>query len=518
MVSTSVESLKGASSGLSLARSSATLGLLAVVAIFLVSYWPSIAWVAGEWSGSSGVMSHGYLIVALSGFLFIRSLQPFRAAPAASAWWLIPVVLGLSIVWLLAYVANVVAIQTVVLPMILLLTIAAAFGVSAGKTVAFAILYLYFGLPALDHLQFVFQTITTKVVHLLIRVADLPAYVEGNFVLLPSGTFEIAGGCAGLAFVIAGVSLAVLYGHLYHSTGAKKIMLIAITLAVAMLGNWIRVFTIISIGHFSNMQSPLIDDHLTLGWILFAILMVPVFFVARRLEVGEPELPGSGATERDESGPSSNTPWLGLLVAVAALSAGPIWAALAVPAQIESDRVTLSLPENIDGWVGPLPTAWDWQPRYAGVTAERVAEYKSSGTTILAYINIYLRQQQGSELIFFSNDITGSWRSRRSMNDDAPGTVSSARGFRQVAAANAYGSWLIWYRYEIGGRPVTSDIEAKLMQAFSTLRGKPEAGVVAYAISCGQSCDNAETSLADFVAAIGTHVTIEYEVGEYQAP
>jgi len=490
------------------------LGLLATISIFLVMYWPSIAWVTGEWSDSSGVVSHGYLIAVISGYLLLRALNAFAIAPMSPLSWLLPIVVGLSVIWLLAYVANVAAVQTAVLPIILLLTIAAAFGVSAGRTTAFAILYLYFGLPALNHLQFIFQAITTNVVHVLIRITGLPAYIEENFVFLPVGTFEIAAGCAGLAFILAALSLAVLYGHLHYNTFRQAAILIAISLAVAMLGNWIRVFTIVSIGHFSAMQSPLVDNHLTFGWFMFAVLMVPVFFVARRLESREPQQSNDGSVGRNPTRYHSKISLSGLFVAIAALCVGPVWNALAVPAHVESDRVTLALPDEVAGWTGPLPTAWDWQPRYSGVTAENMVEYRSSGVTVLAYTNVYLRQQQGSELVFFDNDIAGSWRSDRPTSGDGVVTVNSAGDFRQVIVQSAYGSWLIWYRYEVGGTYATSDMRAKIVQAFSTLRGKPEAGVVAYAILCQMSCEIAETLLANFVAAMGARATSMFEIEE----
>ena len=432
----------------------------------------------------------------------------------STVWWLIVAVLGLSLVWLLAYVSNVAAVQTVVLPILLLLAVSAAFGFSAGKTVAFAILYLYFALPALDHLQFIFQTITTNVVHLLIRIADLPAYVEGNFVQLSAGTFEIAGGCAGLAFILAGLSLAALYAHLFYRVRRNTAVLIVITLAVAMVGNWIRVFTIITIGHFTNMQSPLINDHLTFGWIIFAVLMVPVFFIARRLELLEAHESDTGRITHRETGDSKTVSWAGILVVIAALGAGPVWAALAAPAQIESDYVTLELPDRVRGWTGPSLTIWDWQPRYAGVTAERVAEYKSNDATILAYANVYLSQQQGNELVFFGNDIAGSWRRGRSTNDQRIVTVKSAGKFRQVIATSDYGSWLILYRYEVGGKSATSDVRAKILQMFAALRGQPEAGTIAFAIACGQSCDGASTLLTEFVSEIGSRAAVQFQIEE----
>lgn len=482
----------------------ATLTLM--VAVFAVVFMPSIRWMCGEWSSSAGVMSHGYLIAAIGMLLFVRAVPAVAQADARPCWWALPALLGLSITWLLGFVATVVAVQTLVLPAILITAIIAAFGLQAARPLVFPVFFMYFAIPAWQHLQFIFQAITVAVVTVMIRLADIPALIDGNLIRLSAGTFEIAGGCSGLAFIISGLSLAVLYGHLFYSRTSQSLRLIGLTLFVAMLGNWIRVFAIIVIGYRTNMQSPLVADHLTLGWVLFAVLMIPVYVVARRIE--------EHARRPQQTLQAARTGWGSLLPAVFAslvMAAGPAWAlGVSHIAKGVADP-ELNLPDGTGHWPGPSPSHWEWSPKFAGPLSERVAQYGTDKSFVLAYTNLYLSQAQGRELVYFSNRVAGDWPVV-TVNSDVVSTVVSRDGleFRQVAARNYLGTWLIWYRYQVDERFTAYEVQAKILQALSTLHGRPMAGVVAFATPCRASCDLASETLSNFVAQVGNTISVDY--------
>lgn len=454
---------------------------------------------AGEWSGSAGALSHGYLVVAISAYLFVRAVPQAATLEFKPMWWLLPIVFALSLAWLLAYVATVVAVQTIVLPAILFLSIVAVYGLQVGRLLAFPVLYVYFAIPAWEHMQFVFQAITVYVVGVLIRIADIPALLDGNFVHLADGTFEIAGGCSGLAFVLAGLSLAVLYSHMFYENRRQALVLVAATLVVAMASNWVRVFVIISIGHFSQMQSPLVGDHLTFGWLLFAVLLVPLYWFARRLEGGE--LSARIAAEKPSTVEQRRVSAPAFVAALAVMLCGPVWAAtVAAPAKGELD---LSMPAGSDGWIGPAHSNWDWEPIYVGADEALLSQYAAGDKVVLVYRNLYRVQRQGKELVYFASRIEGDWRTSRTQTIDPIVKVSDQLSFRQQVASNYAGDWLIWYRYQVGRRIEVRDVDAKLAQALETLQGRPQAGVIAFATQCVEGCDHAAQSLERFVTNMG---------------
>ena len=74
MVATSVDTPGQGLSGRAITLFPFTLGLGVLVVAFVIAFLPSIQWINEEWGGSSGVLSHGYLVAAISVYLFIRAI------------------------------------------------------------------------------------------------------------------------------------------------------------------------------------------------------------------------------------------------------------------------------------------------------------------------------------------------------------------------------------------------------------------------------------------------------------
>lgn len=458
--------------------------MLSILLVTGLAFAPTIAWIAGQWS-AGGVVGHGYLVAAISLWLLWRERQLLLYSDVAPGWWALPLVGALSLAWLIGYVANIIALQTVVIPLVALLAIVVALGARIGALVAFPLLYLYCALPALRLLRPLFQTITTEAVGVLLTLADIPAYLDGNFVILAAGSFEIAEGCSGVSYLLAGVSVALLYGHLYYDTVGRSTLLLLAAMLAAMIGNWIRVAIIIAIGHFAGMDHPLVADHLSLGWVIFAIMLIPVMVIARRLEplvVPPRVLPAV----RGRFQP------VAVVAALAALVAGPVWAAVVRPADSVT-RMSVELP-SLPGWQGPRPYTGAWSPKFAGPTAATLGEYRSGQDAVSMYANFYAAQRQGQELIFFSNDIAGDWERDRPRRAE-PVIETPAGPFRELVARSLYGETVIWYRYAVGSSVATAERDAKWQQALAVLRGMPGAGTVAIASRCEPDCDSARTRL-----------------------
>ncbi len=491
---------------------SIAVGLGLLLLVFTVAYFPSLKWMAGEWSSSSGALSHGYLVAGISLFLFVRAIFQVDAAEVRPCWWFAVVVAGLSLVWLLGYAATVVAVQTVVLPALFLGVAVLMMGWSASRHFVFPILYFGFSLPAWEHLQFVFQDITVLAVGILIRIADVPAVVEGNYVQIPQGLFRIAGGCSGLNFVVAGLSLSALYSYLFYNRSRQIALLTVLTLSIAMVGNWVRVFVIIWIGYTSDMQSPMVDDHLTFGWLIFAGLLVPVFFVARKLEDTQPsDVPEAVGGQR------SGLPkmaWLAGVSGILLMSVGPAWARFYIEQGITGETMEVRFEPVQGGWSGPHESSWGWRPKFTGPHGEALSEFRHGDNVVLAYENIYLGQAQDRELIYFNNDIRGSWRVPEHLSSDL-GVVAVATDtkYSQEIATSYLGDWLIWYRYRHGTRWDTDPAAAKLSQALETLAGRPDAGVVAFAALCATDCSDAAALLERFVTDAGLSASYKQLMG-----
>ncbi|MEO0575375.1 MAG: exosortase C-terminal domain/associated protein EpsI [Pseudomonadota bacterium] len=465
---------------------------VALAVLLGVAFWPSIAWVSTQWA-AGGVVGHGYLVAAISAWLLWRARAAIVASVATPGWWSLLAVLALSAFWLLGYVANVVAVQTIALPAIWWFCVVAVFGYRTGIVTAFAIAYLYCALPALDMTQPFFQSVTSAAVGVALSIVGIPALLQGNHVMLPGGDFEIAEGCAGLSYLLAGVSVALLYAHLYYRRWLPSIVLLAVIILLSMIGNWVRVLIIIAIGHYAGMDHPMVADHLSLGWIIFAVTILPALFFAQRFEKKLP------VSRSNIGNGADRARWPALVVTACVALAGPLWAWQATSEPQREDALVLKLPA-VTGWQGPARARASWQPTYTGVQEQLLQRYTSAGKDVLVYANVYFSQSQDRELIYFSNDIAGDWRRTQRKKNEVQLIAGAFGPVRELSARGVLGEWLIWYRYDIDGQAIAGAREAKFAQALAVLRGKPAAGVIAFATKCDASCDSARDVLREFAA------------------
>src|SRR5690606_30072698 len=98
------------------------------------------------------------------------------------------------------------------------------------------------------------QALSTSAVTFALSVSGLIAHIEGNLITIPAGRFEIAEGCSGMRYVMVSLALASFYGLFWYRTWVARIGLLVLAGVVSMVANWIRIYTLILIGHLTEMQ------------------------------------------------------------------------------------------------------------------------------------------------------------------------------------------------------------------------------------------------------------------------
>ncbi len=143
--------------------------------------------------------------------------------------------------------------------------------------------YLIFIVPVWGVLITVLQNISTYVVTFLMGFSGIPTYVEGQIITIPAGAFEIADGCSGLRYFIVSIAISSLFIFLYIKNTTKALLFISVAIAGALVTNWIRITALILIGAYTDMQSPLMEDHNTFGWYLYIPFMVWLFYWGNKI-------------------------------------------------------------------------------------------------------------------------------------------------------------------------------------------------------------------------------------------
>lgn len=480
-----------------------------VVGAVVWFYWSTNAWLVGEWTSSNALFEHGFLVLLISFVLLLGAARKIPTESLQPSWLALAAVIAISLGWLVTRVASVAIAQTLALPALILSALVAIFGFAAGRVFAPAVFYFVFALPVWEVLKGPLRDLTIIVVEAFLKLGGVPAVIEGALVYIPSGTFRIASGCSGLNFFVVGSALAALYGYVFYTSNIKRLVLLGIGMAIAMLANWIRVASIIAIGNATSMQSGLVEDHQTFGWLIFVIALIPFFAFAMWFGRNEPH--GKRVTAAGWAGP--RMPGRNLVAAVAVLAAlavGPVWAGITMNDYAEDAEARVSLPLAVAGWNGPRRGVSSWQPYFEGVSGEAMGRYASDEDQVWMYVNVYLSQDQGRELIYIHNRIGGESKVLNKSKMRLTGSSGEPFTARVTDVDDGLRSRRIVYWYEIDGRREAADMRAKLAQAKAVLTGRPEAGIVAVAAACDFDCSAADARIARFVAALGDDYRIDY--------
>lgn len=474
---------------------------LGLVAVALAVFWPSVAALAELWSHAERrTYQHGYLIAAIALWLVYRERGRIAAAAGDPSPALLALGAAGGLAWAVAWSAGLQVAHVLLWPALLWAALGGALGRRAGRILLRPVAFLYFALPIWDALIPPLQAATVKANEALAALSGMPVIIEGTLVHIPEGSFEIAGGCSGLNYLIVGLAIAALLGEVNRDPPGRRLLLLALGGGMAILSNWLRVYIIIYAGHASDMTHYLVRvDHYNFGWVLYAFVLAGFFLLAR-------QLPSLGPSPQPESpAAGKRAAWAGLAGGVLALAFGP---GLAHVSRYLAERNPLTDVGGVSlydsGIAGPwraLPASGEWVPVFPGADHESLADFENGDELITAYAATYLRQHQGRELISHDSRIEGS-RTGRLVQ----------RGRRIVAADPAIavleGEWqdsgggrsLLWWSYQVGGRRFTNGVAAQLWYGVTSLVGAPVSSIVALRAACAGDCGRARAMLDRFAA------------------
>jgi EpsI family protein len=466
------------------------LPMLLLAALVAVLYWPSLAALLRVWGSDRGTYSQGYLIGAVSVWMLVM-----RGRETAARWHpnlhVLPVILGLGFLWLICARAGIQTAEALLLPLILWVAIRALFGATVARGSMFPCAFLVLAIPVWDPLSAPLQAITTHVSAGILALAQVPTRVTGNFIHINAGTFEVAPGCSGLGMLLVGLATAGLYGEMQRQPVSRRLMLFALSVVLGLVANWIRVAGIVYAGYLKGMNTSLVRDHYGFGWVVFAIMLVAFFPLARRL-ASAPAAPDFQVTPRVQT--TARHVGAAAALILAALAIGPAWELVAD--WREPPPVTADLPQDPSAnWAGPRAAPRDWAPQFPGADAQHIGIYLRGEQRITAFTAVYAVQRHAKKLVGYGVEILDENETLLSQRRiDVAGQPLAE--IEAEAPGNRHA--IVWLRYSVGARHFTSGWWAQLRYGWDSLLGSPRSSVMLLRAQCDRDCAAARASLARF--------------------
>lgn len=221
-----------------------TFSFALILAVIGVLYWPIIVPMVKQWASDDNY-SHGFLVPIISLYLaYMRKneLQNTNVSPCNYGIFL--VVFGLLMLifgWIATELMTMRSSLVVVIAGLVLYLL----GWEIFKILLAPLCYLFLMVPIpavlYDAAAFPLKLFVTKVSVLSMKALGIVVWQEGNILMFPNITLEVADACSGLRSIMSLLALGVAYAFVLHTKTRDRLILILSTLPIAIFTNCLRV-------------------------------------------------------------------------------------------------------------------------------------------------------------------------------------------------------------------------------------------------------------------------------------
>ena len=475
--------------------------LAAVLVAVMVVYWPTIVGMVSIWIRSE-TFAHGFFVFPISAWLIYRMRKELAMLSPRVDWWAVTAQICCGFAWMLGHAAGVHVVQQYAVVAFIPATVWLLLGRSIAWKMAFPLGFMLMAVPAGEVFIPKLMQFTAWFTTLAIRLTGIPVFRDGMSITLPHGNWSIATACSGIRYLMAMLTVGLLFGYLSYRSVWRRTAFAGLAVLTAVIGNGLRAYGIVMIGYLSNLRYAHGTDHLVYGWLFFGVL------VAVLLAIGEWwREPASLTTEVSMATQPAKTPYsskitaLALLVGLVAILCWPVTVAWRIP----TDRVDVPLPQiptDVKGWSSVIHLT-SWEPEFKGYAALMTQTYRRVDRKVGLYIAWYPIQTQGRELISSSNVLVSEGnREWQILNHDEKQLELDNHKFpvRTAILRSGEKELLVWQCYWIAGTWVSNPFYAKMLQSLSTILHGDQRGAALFLYTpIDTDRQHARDSLRDFL-------------------
>jgi len=413
-----------------------------------VFHWDAILGMESIWRRSD-TFAHGYFILPISIWLIWRNRKPLLTSEVSTSWLAFVVLLGSSMLGLLAGIADVSVVAQLSAVSSLVALIWLVIGNSLAWHYKFPLAYLIFLVPMGENLIPWLQDVTAWFTVFFLQMTGIPVFRDGLYIQTPTGLFEVAVACSGIRYLIASAAVGVLFAYLSYSKFKKQIIFSIFAITLPILANGIRAYLIVIIAHYSDMKYATGADHLVYGWLFFGFVIMIMFWIGGKFADNEDELLKSSISV---SSIRFNT-------VVVMFSALLLLLFTFVLNNIIEETPPLQPNKALNG--RPVQ-ANNWGISFQSPLASSLVEHKGA----YYFKAVYAHKQSEGELV--------EWRNK--LHNSDKWTViheqQTEDGYRLVQLRDIHGKQAFYgYFYSVGDNKSTSTIEVKIRQTMASILG-----------------------------------------------
>lgn len=225
--------------------------------------------------------SHGFFVVLFCGWILWRRRTDLRLLPRTPSPWGLAVIVGaLAILILGVFGAEFYLSRTSLLFLIAGMTIYfAGWKIFRAVLLPWSLLFLAIPLPAIifNQIAFPLQFGASRMASWLLALLGVPVLREGNIIMLPALTLDVAEACSGLRSLMALFSIGVLYGCLFERKVSNRVLLAVAAIPIAVAANAVRIVATGVLGQYWAPDKAEGFFHLFSGAVIFVCTLLLLF-------------------------------------------------------------------------------------------------------------------------------------------------------------------------------------------------------------------------------------------------
>ena len=470
--------------------------VIAVFAVVISVYSQTFARIIDMWSIRD--YQYGWLVYPISFYVLAKKRDALALTQWRTSVWGVLLVVSLVLVWIMA---RAVGIQVVEFASATLLIFAAFFalaGTDAIRTTAFPLLLLLAAVPMGGFLVEPLMKITAEIASSLLNVTGVPVLREGQFFVLPGGSFEVADVCSGLRYLLAGAMASLAYAYVTYSNNAKRMLFVGIGAIVIVFMNGVRAFIVMYVASATDMKVLGGQDHVMFGMVLFAMVFIVLIWAGEAYADRGSEHTQAHVGKRDNAGSAVS----GILVILTLLTliAGPVFSSAMINRGAQP-IVDVPFP-SLDSCGQSTDWTSDERPVFLNADYHKQRLFNCGDHETGIYVASYGKQQQGKELIGWGNRVwPDRWRRYADQSTVSVTLDGASFEVQQVLVRDPTGWKLIWYWYHVGSSITSSPMRVKVSETLRALTLQPsESSVVVVSVTSSN-----EGNAADLRKQLGKH-------------
>lgn len=248
-------------------------GICLVFALILILYRDGVGTAVALWLGTSAY-NHSLLILPVFVFLLWSGRKDLGGLSPRPALWGGGIIVAFGLLWLLSTASGVAEGGHFAIIGIIQGVLLTILGSRLYLRLLLPFSYLWLLVPSGEFMVPVLQSVTAWATTMLLELVGIAAFRDNLVIEVASGVYVVAPGCAGLNFVLATLATALAYVQLVYRSWWRRSAFVLAMLALAVVGNNVRVFLIIAVSHVLDDVGDIADDHIVYGWAFFSLLLL----------------------------------------------------------------------------------------------------------------------------------------------------------------------------------------------------------------------------------------------------